>query len=242
MPQADLVPWNRSLSAHPGKGDRKLEHPLTIVLPLHNVERQIRQIAQDILEVAQSVSPSIRVILVDDGSTDGTYEEACALARHFPQIKALRHSVRSGLGAVINLIRRDVSADRILLHDGILPIDTTRLDQMLRSRPRQNEEGVPAEPATTLSRKRPAHRFSDVMALDKSMRRTHQSILEFQWIRMDRLPSTRRLEAERHDPASGRATGGPIPPPVMPQGESPSPMGPIFVDPIPGGTIPNLHR
>jgi glycosyl transferase family 2 len=216
--------------AHPGKGDRKLKDPLTIVLPLHNVERQIWQIVQDTLEVAQSVSPSISVVLVDDGSTDGTYEEACALARHFPQIKTLRHPIRSGLGAVINLARSNISADRILLHDGISPIDTTRLNQMLRSHSSHAAEGMPGKPAAAIPRQRSGHQFSEVTALDKSMRQNHQSIVEFQWIRMDRLPSTRHPESERHDPAPSHAAGVPIPPPVISQGELASPLSPIFVE------------
>ncbi len=189
-----------------------MKHPLTIVLPLHNVERQIGQIVRETLEVAQTVSPSICVILVDDGSTDGTYEEACLLARQYPQIKVLRLPVQASLGAVIDLVKQEVSVDQILMHDGNSPMDTSRLNRMLRTGSNRSDtktvnESLPASLAkqatnrfsnvatvTPSLQEQAINRFSNVATVDKSMQWAHRPILEFQWIRLDRPAATKRSE------------------------------------------------
>ena len=100
---------------------------LTIALPLHNAERNVNRIVQEILEVAQVATDPFTVILIDNGSTDDTYEAAYQLSRCYPQLVVLRQPIHSGLGAVIELIRTRVTTDRVLVHDGVSPICATQL-------------------------------------------------------------------------------------------------------------------
>ena len=156
--------------------------PVTIVLPLYNAERFVHRAVRDLLDVTQATTARFRVILVDNGSTDDTYESIYTLSRCYPQITALWQPIRSGLGAVIELIRARVTYNRILLHDGVSPICTMRLGQMLthKSGPQRmtpiaeviESNELPLAPMTTHS----SHRFTPVSALTKNMQLAHQAV------------------------------------------------------------------
>jgi len=110
-----------------------LDHPLTIVLPVHNCERQLRSSVQDILDLAPAMPSPLDIVVVDDGSTDDTYETACEIARLYPQITVLRQSIRQGLAAALDLVRNRLAVERVLVHDGISVIDAGQLQTMLQS-------------------------------------------------------------------------------------------------------------
>jgi glycosyltransferase involved in cell wall biosynthesis len=155
---------------------------VTIVLPLYNAERFVHRAVRDLLDVTQATTARFRVILVDNGSTDDTYEAIYALSRCYPQITTLWQPVRSGLGSVIELIRARVTNNRILLHDGVSPICTMRLSQMLthKSGPQRmapvteeiESSGLSLKSMTTHS----SHRFTPVSALTENMQLAHQAV------------------------------------------------------------------
>ena len=60
----------------------------------------------EVLELANMFADEFSIVIVDNGSTDETYETACELARTYPQIKVLRQSVRQGLGRVLEMVRK----------------------------------------------------------------------------------------------------------------------------------------
>lgn len=71
---------------------------VSIVIPAYSVERYIGECLDSI---SRQTYRDIEVIIVDDGSPDGTYEVACAKARKDKRIKVLRQP-NSGPGAARN--------------------------------------------------------------------------------------------------------------------------------------------
>ena len=63
-----------------------------IVIPLYNEEKVIRQTLEDL----KKVRPNDLIIVVDDGSKDGSYQRACMEGVHL-----LRHIVNLGQGAAL---------------------------------------------------------------------------------------------------------------------------------------------
>ena len=53
-----------------------LNEQLTVVLPMHNNEREIRSSVHSILEFSVQARLSLDLVIVDDGSTDDTYEDS----------------------------------------------------------------------------------------------------------------------------------------------------------------------
>jgi glycosyltransferase involved in cell wall biosynthesis len=75
---------------------------LSIVLPAYNEAANIRTAVESGLEVSRKLASEYEVIVVDDGSRDGTSHEVEALARrHYPRVRLLKHEANIGYGAAL---------------------------------------------------------------------------------------------------------------------------------------------
>jgi glycosyltransferase involved in cell wall biosynthesis len=72
------------------------------VLPAYNEEANVGPVIEQAVEVLPSVAEDFEVIVVDDGSSDGTAEVALELVReHHPRVRLLRHTGNRGYGAAL---------------------------------------------------------------------------------------------------------------------------------------------
>ena len=74
---------------------------LSIFFPCHNEEDNVERVTRQALEIAASVSDDYEVIIVNDGSGDGTREIADRLAEEDPHIRAIHHEVNQGYGGAL---------------------------------------------------------------------------------------------------------------------------------------------
>ncbi len=77
------------------------DQSLSVVLPVHNVQRALPRLVHQMLEIIPDVTSDFELLVVDDGSTDHTDEVARELAVRFPQVRVARHTERLGGEAVI---------------------------------------------------------------------------------------------------------------------------------------------
>ena len=113
-------------------GDRVLTKSLTVVLPIHNGESRLRSHVRELLDVGSELTTDFKILIVDDGSTDATFEVAEELVAHYPQVRIRRHSHRRGLGPVIEYVQRSVRSDAVIFHDGVTPIDYNQMRNVWR--------------------------------------------------------------------------------------------------------------
>lgn len=159
---------------------------LTIVLPLYNQERQIRSIVSDVLDLAVQLRLKLQLVVVDNGSTDDTFETACELACRFPQVLALRQSVHGGLNTVADFLRPRIEADMIILHDGVSPIDVRELrDLVVQEVERADPEATRSISARSTMDRAGSRRFGTVRSLHERMERVHRRIAGFAWLKLD---------------------------------------------------------
>jgi glycosyltransferase involved in cell wall biosynthesis len=77
-------------------------HGISVVLPAHDEEANIGSVVTRALEVLPEMAPEFEVIVVDDGSRDGTAQEAQRLVdKHYPRVRLVSHEVNLGYGAAI---------------------------------------------------------------------------------------------------------------------------------------------
>jgi glycosyltransferase involved in cell wall biosynthesis len=175
-----------------------LNQQLTVVLPMHNNERQIRSTVHDLLDISVMTRTPFTLVIVDDGSTDDTFESACELARMYPQVQAFRQAYRGGLGSVLELVRNRLTLDMVIVHDGVTPIDPMELKQLLMEQ-RGGWHGREAVAPVENYEARGSRRFAAVRALQQSMEQAHRSVMGFNWLRLEK-PMVPRRRAVANQP------------------------------------------
>lgn len=86
---------------------------LSIVIPALNEERTISDVIQRVLDTPYEKE----IIVVDDGSTDGTAALVEKLAATHPAIRLLRHPHRQGKGAALRTGFAQATGDIVIVQD-----------------------------------------------------------------------------------------------------------------------------
>ncbi|EKD94511.1 MAG: glycosyltransferase [uncultured bacterium] len=76
------------------------KHSLSIIIPIYNEEQAIGYVLQDSLANLPRIVPNFEIILVDDGSTDRTYEIVKLIAKKNKQIRLI-HQKHSGFNKAL---------------------------------------------------------------------------------------------------------------------------------------------
>ncbi len=74
---------------------------VSVVIPMHNEADNVAPLVGEVLEVCAEL-PRFEVIVVDDASTDGTFENAAALAAEHATVRVLRHVQNAGQSAAVH--------------------------------------------------------------------------------------------------------------------------------------------
>ena len=93
---------------------------LSIVIPLFNEEEVIPFLLEEITKAANATSKNYEVILVDDGSTDNTFELVKKAADQDPKLKVIKLSRNFGHQAAFNVGIDFAQGDMVLTMDGDL--------------------------------------------------------------------------------------------------------------------------
>ncbi|HLH53677.1 MAG TPA: glycosyltransferase family 2 protein [Verrucomicrobiae bacterium] len=109
---------------------------ISVVAPLWNEEDNVRPLAQQVFAAFGGGLPAIELILVDDASTDKTWERILEAQAADKRIRAVRHSRNSGQSAALWTGFQVSRGDIIATLDGDLqndPADLPRLLEALQS-------------------------------------------------------------------------------------------------------------
>lgn len=79
----------------------KLIDKLSVFLPAYNEEENIKLTTLKVQSVLEKVAGTWEIIIINDGSTDGTLEAAKALVRSDKRIRLINHQKNLGYGATL---------------------------------------------------------------------------------------------------------------------------------------------
>ena len=103
---------------------------LSVIVPAYNEEQTLRAIIAAVLSVPLAGIDK-EVVIVDDGSADGTYAVMESLRDAHPEIRILRHTVNRGKGAALQTGIQAATGDLVLIQDADLEYDPHEYPRLL---------------------------------------------------------------------------------------------------------------
>ena len=104
---------------------------LTIFFPCYNEVDNVEAVTRKALEVGRSVSDDLEVIIVNDGSKDGTKEVADRLAAEIPEVRAVHNNPNLGYGGALQAGFRAATKNWIFYTDGDGQFDMGEIPRVL---------------------------------------------------------------------------------------------------------------
>jgi len=105
---------------------------LSIVLPVHNEAATLRDTVARIREVLLSLGRSFEIVVVDDGSTDGSAAVCAALAAEEPRLSVLPLTRRFGKEAALAAGLQAARGDAVILMDADLQHPPDLIPELVR--------------------------------------------------------------------------------------------------------------
>jgi glycosyltransferase involved in cell wall biosynthesis len=103
-----------------------------VVLPAFNEETNVRAVVEHALEVLPGLTRDFELIVVDDGSSDGTAAVATELVEeHYPRVRLLRHETNRGYGTALRSGFHHARFDLIFYTDADRQFDISELAYFL---------------------------------------------------------------------------------------------------------------
>ena len=99
-----------------------MTHVLSLVVPCYNEEKTLRDIIDRILEL-QSDTLKLEIIVVDDCSSDNSFEVARQLEREIDAVKVFRHEKNQGKGAALRSGFLHATGDFVGIQDADMEYD-----------------------------------------------------------------------------------------------------------------------
>jgi len=103
---------------------------VSIVIPLYNEEESLPELCDWINRVLSSSKLSFEVILVDDGSNDGSWEQVVSLKKTFPQIRGVKFRRNYGKSAALHTGFNMAEGDVVFTMDADLQDSPEEIPEM----------------------------------------------------------------------------------------------------------------
>lgn len=106
---------------------------VSVVLPAYNEAENLPVVVAEVIERLECEPLKFEVLVVDDGSTDGTRAIAAQLARRNGAVRAVRLRHNVGKSGALQVALREATGDRIVLMDADGQDDPAAIPTLLRA-------------------------------------------------------------------------------------------------------------
>lgn len=91
---------------------------LTFFFPAYNEEGNLTPLVEEALQVLPEYTRDLEILIVDDGSRDGTETEARELATMHPEVQYIRHPENRGYGEAVRTGLTSATKEAVFFTDG----------------------------------------------------------------------------------------------------------------------------
>ena len=106
---------------------------VTVVAPVFNERENLRPLVDELIAVLRPSGPSFEILLVDDGSRDGSAEEIEALAALHPEVRGLHFEANCGQTAAFDAGFKNARGAVVVTIDADLQNDPRDIPALLRA-------------------------------------------------------------------------------------------------------------
>lgn len=111
-----------------------MNESISVVMAAHNAQATLPSQVNELLDVLPELTNDFEILIVDDGSTDHTYEVGIDFAHEYPQVQIIRLGIRSGTAVAVRTGIQRTSGEVILVHDHLGPISSNDVRQLWQLR------------------------------------------------------------------------------------------------------------
>jgi glycosyltransferase involved in cell wall biosynthesis len=119
--------WIIGLPMRDIKSNADIEPCLCVVMPVFNEGTTIAEIVGAVL----AQRPVQQLIIIDDCSTDSTWEQLQTAARADARVSVIRHQANQGKGAALRTAFAGVASPYVIIQDGDLEYDPTEYHRLI---------------------------------------------------------------------------------------------------------------
>ena len=128
---------------------------LSVFFPAYNDSGTIASLVISALRTARTLTPDFEVIIVNDGSADGTADIANELARTYPEVRVVHHDKNRGYGGALRTGFETASRELVFYTDGDAQYDPAEMAVLWEA----FNESVDLVNGYKISRSDPLHRI-----------------------------------------------------------------------------------
>jgi len=130
---------------------------LSIIIPAHNEENRLPQTLEQVFAFLQSQSYTAEVLVVENGSSDRTYEVADSFRREHPSLRVIREQ-QPGKGRAVRRGMLEARGDQRFMCDADLSMSIDQLNHFLQPETKADIAIASREAAGALREHEPLYR------------------------------------------------------------------------------------
>ncbi len=104
---------------------------LTVLVPVLNEAENMRPLIEKLVQDLKPLGKSYEILVIDDGSTDGTFDQVRALSPSIPALRGIRFRRNFGKSAALSVGFREARGRAIVTMDGDLQDDSAEISRLL---------------------------------------------------------------------------------------------------------------
>jgi glycosyltransferase involved in cell wall biosynthesis len=107
------------------------ELDLTVLVPVLNEADNMRPLIEKLVQDLKPLGKTYEILVIDDGSTDGTFDQVRALSTSMPALRGIRFRRNFGKSAALSVGFREARGRAVVTMDGDLQDDSAEIPRLL---------------------------------------------------------------------------------------------------------------
>jgi dolichyl-phosphate beta-glucosyltransferase len=104
---------------------------LSVVIPAYNEQERLKRFVPGIVEYLREKVPQFEIVVVNDGSKDGTAQTALELSKSYPMLRLIDLQPNRGKGGAVKTGMLDARGQYVLFTDADQSTPITEIDKLL---------------------------------------------------------------------------------------------------------------